>query len=55
MAKVKRIQGLKNIHVAKITGDGYATPVPVLGAKDVKDSGYYGKNMDFIYINYKGE
>ena len=25
------------------------------GAKDVKDSGYYGKNMDFIYINYKGE
>ena len=25
------------------------------GAKDVKDSGYYGKNMDFIYISYKGE
>ena len=25
------------------------------GAKDVKDSGYYGKNMDFIYINYKEE
>ena len=24
-------------------------------AKDVKDSGYYGKNMDFIYISYKGE
>ena len=25
------------------------------GAKDVKDSGYYGKNMDFIYINYERE
>ena len=25
------------------------------GAKDLKDSGYYGKNMDFIYVNYKKE
>ena len=25
------------------------------GAKDLKDNGYYGKNMDFIYINYKKE
>ena len=23
------------------------------GAKDVKDSGYYGKNMDFIYLDFK--
>ena len=23
------------------------------GAKDLKDNGYYGKNMDFIYVNYK--
>lgn len=22
-------------------------------AKDVKDNGYYGKNMDFIYVNFK--
>ena len=35
MAKVKRIQGLKNIHVAKIVDGGYATPVPVLGAKEI--------------------
>ena len=25
------------------------------GAKDLKDNGYYGKNMDFIYVNYKEE
>ena len=25
------------------------------GAKDLKDNGYYGKNMDFIYVNYKKE
>ena len=25
------------------------------GAKDVKDSGYYGKNMDFIYLDFKEE
>ena len=25
------------------------------GAKDLRDGGYYGKNMDFIYVNYKEE
>lgn len=24
-------------------------------AKDLKDKRYYGKNMDFIYVNYKEE
>ena len=24
-------------------------------SKDRKDGNYYGKNMDFIYVNYKGE
>ena len=24
-------------------------------AKDVKDSGYYGKNMDFIYLDFEKE
>lgn len=35
MSKIKRIQGLKNIHVAKLTGNTFATPVPVLGAKEI--------------------
>ena len=25
------------------------------GAKDVKDSGHYGKNMDFIYLDFEKE
>lgn len=33
--KIKRIQGLKNIHVAKIASGSYATPVAVLGAKEI--------------------
>ena len=64
MAKVKRIQGLKNIHVAKITGDGYATPVKVLGAKEINAELSYEEvkmyaddsidYMDFIFAGGSG-
>lgn len=33
--KVKRIQGLKNIHVAKITEGSYGVPVAITGAKEI--------------------
>lgn len=64
MAKVKRIQGLKNIHVAKITGDGYATPIPVLGAKEISAELSYEEvkmyaddaidYMDFVFAGGSG-
>ena len=64
MAKVKRIQGLKNIHVAKITEDGYAVPVPVLGAKEISAELSYEEvkmyaddaidYMDFVFAGGSG-
>lgn len=64
MSKIKRIQGLKNIHVAKITGEGYATPVPVLGAKEINAELSYEEvkmyaddaidYMDFVFAGGSG-
>ena len=64
MNKIKRIQGLKNIHVAKITGEGYATPVPVLGAKEINAELSYEEvkmyaddaidYMDFVFAGGSG-
>ena len=65
MATIKRIQGLKNIHVAKLTGTNtYSTPVAILGAKEIslelqfEETKMYADDaidyMDFIFAGGSG-
>ena len=65
MANIKRIQGLKNIHVAKLTGTNtYSTPVAILGAKEInlelsfEETKMYADDaidyMDFIFAGGSG-
>ena len=64
MAKIKRVQGLKNIHVAKIVDGEYQTPVPILGAKEINAELSYEEvkmyaddaidYMDFIFAGGSG-